>query len=308
MPIISVIIPLYNKSKSISNTLNSVLRQSFSDFEIIIINDGSTDNSVDIIKKKNDERIKIINQKNKGVSFARNIGIEKSNGDYILFLDADDYLYPNHIEQLMFLINKKKHLKVFTSLIEVETKNGIFNGNYSIKKKNDDYSEIDFFESSLKKTILTISNSIFKKEIFETIGNFNTNYSNGEDTDLFIRIGFKYRIGLLQKYTSIYKYTENSLTTKKFSMQNRCDYSAYVSLEQIHPNAKKMIDINRYSLAIKCKLIGDLKSFHQISSNINIKNLNKRQVFLLNSPKVILIILINIKNGLEFLNIKTSSF
>ena len=86
----SIIIPLYNKEKYIVNTIKSVLNQSFSKFEVIVVDDGSSDNGVNAVKKIDDSRIKIITQKNQGVSAARNNGIKNAKYEYIAFLDADD--------------------------------------------------------------------------------------------------------------------------------------------------------------------------------------------------------------------------
>src|SRR5690554_2358538 len=86
----SVVIPLYNKEKYISLTLKSVLNQSFKDFEILIVNDGSTDRSVEVVKKFDDSRIRLVDQPNAGVSAARNKGIKEAKFDWVAFLDADD--------------------------------------------------------------------------------------------------------------------------------------------------------------------------------------------------------------------------
>lgn len=99
---ISIIIPLYNKATSIKRTIHSVLSQSYTDFELIIINDGSTDNSAEIVNKQfYDKRIRYIYQDNAGVSSARNRGIKEAIGEWILFLDADDILYPNALKILI---------------------------------------------------------------------------------------------------------------------------------------------------------------------------------------------------------------
>ena len=89
MPFFSIIIPLFNKEKFLKATLESVFEQTFSDFEILVINDGSTDKSLEIVESIQHKKIKIYNQKNQGVSAARNLGIEKSTSDYCCFLDAD---------------------------------------------------------------------------------------------------------------------------------------------------------------------------------------------------------------------------
>lgn len=94
----SIVIPLYNKAHTIVNTLSSVFAQNFNDFEVIIVNDGSTDGSVDAINEKfNDARIKIVNQENAGVSVARNRGIKEAKGEWIAFLDADDEWLPDYL-------------------------------------------------------------------------------------------------------------------------------------------------------------------------------------------------------------------
>ena len=105
---VSVIIPVYNSSKYIKECIESVINQTYKNLEIIVIDDRSTDNSVEIIKSIKDKRIKLIEQeKNMGVAIARNKGIKASNGDYICFLDSDDYWYKNKIEkQIKFIKNK----------------------------------------------------------------------------------------------------------------------------------------------------------------------------------------------------------
>lgn len=95
---ISVVIPLYNKAHTIVNTLTTVINQTYKDFEVIIVNDGSTDNGVDVIKSNfNDPRIRIINQENAGVSAARNRGVKEAKGDWIAFLDGDDEWHPEYL-------------------------------------------------------------------------------------------------------------------------------------------------------------------------------------------------------------------
>src|SRR5690606_29446795 len=102
----SVVIPLYNKERSIKQTVQSVLDQTFTDFEIVIVNDGSTDNSLQVVENIDDQRIRIINKPNGGVSSARNKGINEANFNWIAFLDGDDLWKPNHLEIIRGLIDK----------------------------------------------------------------------------------------------------------------------------------------------------------------------------------------------------------
>ncbi len=112
---ISVVIPLYNKERYIKRAICSVLNQSFGDFEIIIVNDGSTDNSLSIVEDIADARIKLINQKNAGVSAARNRGIMESKYDFIAFLDADDEWKENHLDVIVDLIQEFPSCGVFAT-------------------------------------------------------------------------------------------------------------------------------------------------------------------------------------------------
>lgn len=111
---ISVVIPLYNKAHTIVNTLNTVLNQIYRDFEVVIVNDGSTDNGVEVIKQNfNDSRIRIINQKNAGVSAARNRGVEEAKGNWIAFLDGDDEWHPEYLSTMYGLIKKYPNAGLF---------------------------------------------------------------------------------------------------------------------------------------------------------------------------------------------------
>lgn len=107
--LVSVIIPIYNSQDNIIDCINSVIDQTYKNIEILLVNDGSTDNSLSICKNfaKNDDRIKIIDIENQGVSVARNIGIEKSKGDYIIFVDSDDYIDSTIVEKMLNSIIKE---------------------------------------------------------------------------------------------------------------------------------------------------------------------------------------------------------
>src|SRR5690606_38944730 len=99
---ISVVIPLYNKEVYIKQTIENVLKQSYQEFEILVVDDGSKDNGPAIVKSFTDSRIKLIQKINGGVSSARNVGIQNAKYEYIAFLDADDIWLPNHLEEIHF--------------------------------------------------------------------------------------------------------------------------------------------------------------------------------------------------------------
>lgn len=123
--LVSVIIPLYNKEKCISNTLYSVINQTYKNIEIVVIDDGSLDKSADIVLAITDSRIKYYKKQNGGVSVARNKGIDLASGDWILFLDADDYLYEGAINELVRLRSKYLAAVVCSGNYKIIHKNGI---------------------------------------------------------------------------------------------------------------------------------------------------------------------------------------
>ena len=166
--LITIIINVYNGEKYIKKCLESVIKQTYKNIEILIINDGSTDKTLEIIKKIKDKRITIINQKNTGLSLARNIGIDNSRGEYLYFVDADDYIEPDTIEYLYKLI-KKHNVKIATcNCIE------IFDYNTKIKNKDENIL-IESGDFLLKKVLLsenyngTIWNKLIKKNLFDNV-------------------------------------------------------------------------------------------------------------------------------------------
>lgn len=120
-PFFSVIIPVYNREKFIGRALDSVLKQSFKDFEVICVNNGSTDQTLPIITDyaEKDSRIKVFDQANRGRSAARNRGLENASGEWICFLDSDDFYYENHLVSIKSLIQKNSNQKAFaTKLVQ----------------------------------------------------------------------------------------------------------------------------------------------------------------------------------------------
>lgn len=140
---VSIVIPLYNKEQSIKDTIKSCTSQTYNNIEIIVVDDGSTDNSPAIVKLIADDRVIYKWKKNEGVSCARNYGVKVSTGDWILFLDADDRLYPDAIEQLMLPILKDNTIDISCANLHTEYKGKLFlfNSNYDVGYVKDNYKE-----------------------------------------------------------------------------------------------------------------------------------------------------------------------
>lgn len=217
---ISVIIPLYNKEKYILRSVNSVLNQTHENFELIIVNDGSTDNSVNIINEINDNRIKIINQQNLGVSVARNNGVLNSKYNLIAFLDADDEWQPNFLETVLNLKNKYNDAKLFaTGYMRIEKNNIIINPFNGIPRKEWE-GYIDLFKCSFKNMVITSSSVLIYKNILFDIGGFPKGIKYGEDQYVWYQIALKYKIAFSNKVcVKYYRNTDCSIGDKKIKRE-----------------------------------------------------------------------------------------
>ena len=171
--LVSIVIPVYNVEKYIEKCLLSVINQTYKNLEIIIVNDGTKDNSLKICEKikQMDERVKIINQKNGGLSCARNTGIDNANGEYICFVDSDDFLENDFVEVLLNFA-KEKNVDIcacdFWYIDENDKK-------WTLKEKNDKmYSNIEAIKDILldnQKTEVMTWNKIYKLDIFKKYKN-----------------------------------------------------------------------------------------------------------------------------------------
>ena len=179
---ISIVIPLYNKEAIIERTIQSVLSQSFQDFELIIINDGSTDGSMEVVKSITDDRILVVEQENGGPGKARNIGVTHSHGEWILFLDADDELADGALEHLWNSTITHSNANIIDGSFVVRAKDG--EQPFVLKNRvvQNNYKEF-FYRRSLPST----GHTLFKSELVKKYP-YNTNIRRYEDVELIMRI------------------------------------------------------------------------------------------------------------------------
>ena len=245
----SVVIPLYNKENEVKRTLESVLNQTFKDFEVVIVNDGSKDKSVEVVESFKDPRIRIITQENAGVSAARNRGIQETNNEWIAFLDADDLWKENHLQVLNQLINQYNEKVFCTSFIR---SNQCMD---SIKKDNSVDIISDYFSKVVKSGhFFWTSVTCIHKDVFKQIGLFKEFLSRGEDLDLWARIGAKFSIIKSNLITAIYvQEAENKLSITKTninkSIVNYIDFTKTMSITE--KQYYKWLVRNRIKRAIK---------------------------------------------------------
>lgn len=294
MPYFSIVIPVYNKEKFVTKTIESVLSQTFIDYEIIIVNDGSTDLSEAKISAFKDNRIKYYSKKNEGVALARNFGIEKATADYICFLDADDYWYPTFLETMHRYSSELPEQKVFAAAIEIETKNKTIPAHYSILPTSD-FQIVNFFDASQKECALWTSSVCIHKSVFEKVGDFDTNIKHGEDTELWIRIGLQFPIVFIRKILARYVYDDKSISRNSNYYFEQYTFDKYALEEKKNPALKKYMDLNRFSAVIKCRLNREWRIAIDIESEIDLKNLSFKKRVLLELPPIIVKVLIGLQ-------------
>ena len=193
---ISIVIPLYNKEKQIENTLTSVFKQTFQDFEIIIVNDGSTDRSAEIVRQIKDCRIRLIEQENQGVSVARNTGIGEAKFEHIAFLDADDEWKPTYLESQTKLIAAYPQCDVFGCAYEFCSRQGT--SSVILNKMKFSYNDgvlSNYFEvAAYSHPPLWTSAVIVTKKSILAVGGFPKGIASGEDLLVWAKLAFNYQI------------------------------------------------------------------------------------------------------------------
>ena len=224
--LISVVIPSYNHEKYISEAIKSVLGQDYSNFELIIIDDGSQDNSDKIITSFKDSRIKYIKQENSGAHASINRGLEISSGDYLSILNSDDVYTRNRFKEMSKILDTNKSIDFICSYIEIINQNGKKLG---IKEgfKNLDPWPMQNPEKTFKKTndfkknllmsnfIATTSNMFFRRNVYDTIGGMR-NLRFAHDWDFALRVAEKFECYLLEKPVLKYRiHNNNTISSNK---------------------------------------------------------------------------------------------
>ncbi len=216
----TVIIPAYNAEKYINRSVESVLKQSFPDFEIIVVNDGSKDNTLECVKVITDSRLRVINQPNQGVSVARNTGIRQAKGDYICFLDADDEYLPSHLEKLSELIVKYQGNQFFATTYCI----GLMSGKTIMPEvKEEDNFIKNAVSATIKKPELIWTGCVcIESSVFDTYGMFEPGIKLGEDTDMwkraYIHTGVVYG-----DYVTVKRNRDGSEATKYYTRRYEVD-------------------------------------------------------------------------------------
>lgn len=214
-PSISVVIPLYNKAPHIRETLESVFAQTYPPDEVVVVDDGSTDNGFQIVSEISNPKLILVKQENQGVSKARNTGIGRAQGDYVAFLDADDFWNPNHLEELAKLIVNFPDLGLYSTAYTLCTE-----GRYSVPISTFPpgfFGIINDFLNTYANNLSLVSSSTacVNRESIISIGCFPENIDHGEDTITWVNMALRYRMAHSSLVTSVYNQDASNRASNK---------------------------------------------------------------------------------------------
>lgn len=217
MSVISIITPAYNAEKTILKTIESVRVQTHTHWELIIINDGSQDNTFKVVNSIEDSRIKIFNYPNGGVATARNRGIEKATGDYIAFLDADDFWTPNKLElQLQALQQNPQANVAYSWTYFLYEATGICSPNEPVNYQGNVYTQL-----LLNNFLCSGSNPLVSRQAINSVGLFDPSFPHCADWDYYLRLAAKWDFVVVPQHQIYYLQSSNSMTSKVAAIEKQ---------------------------------------------------------------------------------------
>jgi glycosyltransferase involved in cell wall biosynthesis len=223
----SVVIPLYNKAGHIQRAIGSVLEQTVQDFELIVVNDGSTDGGETLVQACADPRLTLIHQHNRGVSAARNRGIEAGRGDYIAFLDADDQWLPDFLETIVHLIDRFPEAAAYSTSYFVE--NGRTDRSVKTFKalppRPWEGIITNYFRIAARNgSPMWTSATCLRRDVFEKVGTFPAGVKKGEDLDLWIRVALHFKVAFSTEPKAVYFLNADNRSTALAGVAKKSPY------------------------------------------------------------------------------------
>ena len=220
IPQVSIIIPCHNNANFLTESINSVLEQDYPNFEVIVIDDGSTDNSVELLKKFGN-KIKLIQQENQGPAAARNAGLKAAKGEYIAFNDSDDLWLQGKLSAQINFMLKNPDISVCYSgwanwdgnNISTGEKLKLIDAAPALTKKSPEQEGWMYFDL-LKESVIHTITAVIHRGVVDSVGMFDTAYRIGEDHDFWIRVSRKHKIKKIDKVYALYRNNPNSITKK----------------------------------------------------------------------------------------------
>ena len=213
MPLVSVVMSVFNAEEFVGKAIESILNQTFNDFEFINVNDGSVDGTPDILEKygKNDKRIKIITHENKGLTKCLNIGINNSSGKYIARQDADDFSYPERIENQVNTFKNDSNLILLGTRAIINIKGFMYETPF--------YTKTEITNKIKKYNIFVHSSVMFRRSEFMKIGMYNELYKTAQDYEAWIKLSALGKLSILDNVLVERTVRKNSISNKKMLFQ-----------------------------------------------------------------------------------------
>ncbi|MBF0522035.1 MAG: glycosyltransferase family 2 protein [Candidatus Omnitrophica bacterium] len=290
-PKVSVIISLYNKEKYIARAVQSVLRQSVQDFEIVIVDDGSTDNGIATVKNIQDDRLRLIEQPNGGVSAARNKGIDEAKAELVAFLDADDEWLPDFLEVILRLRGLYPQAGAYATWFEICTSGKRTKLQKFKTISNSPWEGLipDYFSSMVEGEWIVCASAVcVPKEVFVAIGGgFPVGEKLGEDLDVWGRIALNYPIAFSNRACAVYYQDAMNRASLKFPVIENLPFiktgqeailNKKVRPEMLH-SLKEYIAREQLRVARSLVLSGDPKRAGVVLKNCQTSRFYLRKIF-----------------------------
>ena len=254
MPTLSIIVPAYNAERTIVQTIASVQKQTFSDFELIVINDGSSDQTLQLLHSVADERLRIFSYENGGVCVARNRGISHATGEFIAFIDADDLWTPDKLELQLAALQQHPKAGVAYSWTHFINEQG----------KPISASPPIFFEGNVYAKLLVRdfiysgSNTLIRRQAIESVGEFDSACAGCGDWDYWLRLAARWPFVVVPKHQILYRRSSSSMSSNIEKMKQQ----ALISLEKAYRMAPPELQHLRNQSVI---------SFHNYCADLHLR-------------------------------------
>ena len=257
MPKVSVIIPTYQHAHFVAEAIESVLAQTYPDYEIIVVDDGSTDDTVEVLSRFG-ERITVIHQPNRGVSAARNTGIRASKGEHIAFLDADDVWMPDKLEKQIPLLERDEAVGLVGSDMMIFDEHGTRSGIFERTPPQSGMVYATLF-ASIGRSFILMPTVVVRRRCFDEVGFFDETLTISEDADMWLRISQRWAVDFVSEPLAKYRMSANQahkntermlidsirVQEKAFAVSpelraldlntlDRCFYSLYLQLSRLY--------------------------------------------------------------------------
>ncbi|MFC1575198.1 glycosyltransferase [Gemmatimonadota bacterium] len=202
LPLVSIVIPAYNAAAFLRETLDSVFQQTYDSIEVVLVDDGSTDSTAEVVREYGSGAVRYLSQENQGVSVARNRGLKEVRGEYVCFLDADDWLFPENIRLKVDLLERNPDLALASSWVSVTDPELKPTG---LVLKGGEGRILGDLLDYIPPAIPCPSNALIRTEIVREVGGFDERLSTAADFDLWLRLAARHEIGRVDEVLVKYR-------------------------------------------------------------------------------------------------------